>query len=72
MLIACMPNLFVDVIVEHYVIVNFLLIDIHIATFDEYVYSTIVLGEGIESRGGSAASANDPQPNTKTELMHYP
>ena len=72
MLTACIPSLFIDIVVEHYVLANFFPIDIYIAIFDEYDYSTIVLGEGIVSRGGSAASANDPQPNTKTELMHFP
>ena len=72
MLIAYMPNQFADVIVEHLIIAKFIWVDIDIATYHAYAHCTVVLGEGTVSRGGSAASADGPQPNTMTKLQYFP
>ena len=68
MLSAYMPNESADVMVEYVVIAKFFRVDHYIVTYDVYVHCTVLLGEGTEGRGGSAASADGPQPNTTKEL----
>ena len=69
MLSAYVPNKSADVIVKHVIIAKFFWVNIYIATYNTYVQCIVVLGEGTVGRGGSAASADGPQPNATTELM---